>query len=304
MTPDASSGASPKWGLVLPNFGPLGGDPTVLADLARLAEDSGWDGFYITDTIQWVDTAEWPASDPWIALATIALRTERIRLGPIVAAVARHRPWQLARQAATLDHLSNGRLILGVGSGDPQDLGFAAFDEEMDPKRRASMLDEGLAILDGLWSGTAFRHRGAHYTVEEITMLPTPVQRPRIPIWVGWTWPNRRPMERAARWDGAVPFAIAPDGSYVVLNADEIRDMRHFMAQRREPDSSFEIVLHGPVTAATDGDDLALAAIRAAAGAGATWIIEVVPPETEIDTLREAIRRGVPSLSPELATRS
>lgn len=298
MMPDAAtSSPSPNWGLVISNFGPLGGDPATLADLACLAEDSGWNGFYLTDTIQWDDASDLPASDPWIDLATIALRTDRIRLGLIVTAVPRYRPGQLARQAVTLDHLSRGRLILGVGAGDSHDRGFAGFGEEMDPKRRAAMLDEGLAILDGLWSGEPLRFEGEHYTVDDVALLPTPIQRPRIPIWVGWTWPNRRPMERAARWDGAVPFAIAPDGAYVVLTADDIRSLKQFIAQRRDSNSPFDIAVHGPAMAASDGDDRALSALRAAAGAGATWIVEVVQPDLDIDALRDAIRRGVPALA-------
>lgn len=290
---------TPEWGLVLPNFGPLS-DTRVLADLASLAENAGWNGFFLTDTVQMDDTADLPASDPWIDLAAIALRTERIRIGLIVTAVTRYRPSQLARQATTVDRLSNGRLILGVGSGDPLDRAFAAFGEEMDPKRRAAMLDESLAILDGLWSGSPLSHHGAHYTVDEIALLPTPVQQPRIPIWVGWTWPNRRPMVRAACWDGAVPFAIAPDGSYADLTANDIRELKRFVGQRREPGAPFDIVSYGPALAASVDDD-ALATLRATARAGATWIVDFVPPDTDLSTLREALRRGVPSLAPELA---
>lgn len=290
---------TPEWGLVVPNFGPLS-DTRVLADLASLAENAGWNGFFLTDTIQMEGTEASPASDPWIDLAAIALGTERIRLGLMVTAVTRYRPWPLARLAATVDHLANGRLILGVGSGDPHDRAFAAFGEEMDPTRRGAMLDESLAILDGLWSGTPFRHDGAHYTVDEIALLPTPVQQPRIPIWVGWTWPNRRPMVRAARWDGAVPFAIAPDGSYADLTANDIRELKRFVGQRREPGAPFDIVSYGPALAASVDDD-ALATLRATARAGATWIVDFVPPDTDLSTLREALRRGVPSLAPELA---
>lgn len=298
MTRDMNATGSPvKWGLVLPNFGPLG-DTRVLANLAHLADEAGWDGFFLTDTIQMEGTAALPTSDPWIDLAAIAMRTERIRIGLIVTAVTRYRPWQLARLAATVDRLANGRLILGVGSGDPHDVGFAAFGEEMDPKRRAAMLDESLAIVQGLWSGAPFRFEGEHYTVNEIALLPTPVQTPRIPIWVGWTWPNRRPMERAARWDGAIPFAIAGDGSYVDLTVAEIQELSRFMNERRgedAPSAPYDIVSYGPAMAAT-GDDAALATVRASVEAGATWIIDFVPPETSLDDLRDAVRRGVPSL--------
>lgn len=233
-----------KFGLVLPNFGPVG-DTRLLAELAHAADRSGWDGIFLTDTIQMDGTESLPASDPWIGLAAIAMRTERIRIGLIVTGVPRYRPWQLARQAVTVDHLSNGRLILGVGSGDPHDRGFSAFDEDMDPKRRASMLDESLEIIQGLWSVTPFRYHGEHFTINEVTLLPPPLQSPRIPIWVGWTWPSPRPMHRAARWDGAVPFAIADDGSYADLTAADIQRLNEFMNVHRDTDTPYEIVTYG-----------------------------------------------------------
>lgn len=183
-----------KYGLVLPNFGSLG-DSRVLAELAHIADAAGWDGVFLCDTIQMDGTEASPASDPWIDLAGLAMCTERIRIGLLVAALSRYRPWQLARQAATLDHLSNGRLTLGVGAGDAHDRGFAAFGEEMDLRRRGAALDESLEIFQGLWSGQPFEYHGEHYRIDEITLLPAPVQTPRVPIWVGWRWPNARPME-------------------------------------------------------------------------------------------------------------
>lgn len=173
----------------------------------------------------------------------------------------------------------------------------------MDPKRRAAMLDEALAVLDGLWRGSPLTHHGAHYTVDDIALLPTPVQRPRIPIWVHVTWPKRRPLERAARWDGAIPFAIAPDGSWVDLTADDVGALRRFTAERRDPGAPFDIVSYGPAMAATDDDEGALTTLQATASAGATWILDFVPTETDIDTLRSAIRRGVPVLAHDLAAR-
>ncbi|HYH13133.1 MAG TPA: LLM class flavin-dependent oxidoreductase [Thermomicrobiales bacterium] len=282
-----------KFGLVLPNFGPLG-DTRELAELAYLAERSGWDGVFLTDTIQMEGTESLPASDPWIDLAAIAMRTERIRIGLIVSGVPRYRPWQLARQAVTLDHLSNGRLVLGVGSGDPHDRGFSAFSEEMDPRRRAEMLDESLDIIQGLWSGAPFRYRGDHFAIDEVTLLPAPLQSPRIPIWVGWTWPSPRPMRRAARWDGAVPFAIADDGSYTDLTAADIRRLKEFMEVQRDTRTPYDIVTYGPVLTALD-DETAHATLREHAAAGATWTIEFIDPATDPNGLRAAIQRGAPS---------
>lgn len=283
-----------RYGLVLPNFGPLA-DTRELITLARAAERSGWDGFFLTDTIQMDGTETFPASDPWIDLAAIATGTERIRIGLLVTGVPRYRPWQLARQAVTLDHLSNGRLILGVGSGDPHDRGFSAFGEELNPRRRAELLDESLEIIQGLWRGTPFRYRGKHFTVDEITLLPTPRQSPRIPIWVGWTWPNPRPMRRAARWDGAVPFTIADDGSYADLTPADIRELGEFLRDHRDAEAPYDIVTYGSALAALDVEE-ARATIRDYADAGATWTVEFIDPGVDPRELRAAIERGVPSI--------
>lgn len=282
-----------KYGLVLPNFGPLA-DFGTLTTLAHAADRSGWDGLFLTDTVQMEGTETLPASDPWITLAAVATSTDRIRIGLVVTGVPRYRPWQLARQAVTLDHLSNGRLILGVGSGDPHDRGFSAFGEEMDPGRRAGMLDESLEIIQGLWRGTPFRYRGEHFAVDEIALLPTPQQSPRIPIWVGWTWPNTRPMRRAARWDGAVPFAIADDGSYTNLTPADIRQLSEFLGDHRDTRTPYDIVTYGPALSALH-DEAARATIRENAAAGATWTIEFIEPDVDPNELLDTIQRGVPA---------
>ena len=168
-----------RFAINLPNFGEYG-DARRLAELARETEAAGWDGFFIWDVFGGDSAAPVPVDDPWIALAAIAATTERIRLGTMVTPLPRRRPWKLARQAASLDHLSGGRLILGVGIGTPPEE-FARFGEEPDPRIRAEMLDEGLEVLTGLWSGEPFSFHGRHYRVEEATLLPRPVQQPRIP---------------------------------------------------------------------------------------------------------------------------
>jgi hypothetical protein len=126
------------------------------------------------------------------------MRTERVRLGAMLTPPARRRPWKLARETATLDHLSGGRLVLSVGLGAVDDGGFGKFGDPTDRKTRAELLDEGLEILTGLWSGEPFSYGGEHYRLEEMTFLPPPVQRPRIPIWVVGAWPSKESMNRAA----------------------------------------------------------------------------------------------------------
>src|SRR5712692_419999 len=191
-----------QYGIHFHNFGAFS-DPRVLADLAHEAEEAGWDGVFVADHLT-VRTPAGPSpiADPWIALAAIAMATTRVRIGPMVAALPRRRPWQIASECATLDRLSNGRLILGVGSGTALEWSFAPFGEEMDARKRGAMLDEGLDILTLMWTGKPFHYAGNQYEVDGVTFLPRPVQSPRIPIWVAGAWPHRRPFRRAARWDG------------------------------------------------------------------------------------------------------
>ena len=284
-----------KLGFLLPNFGAYS-DVRLLADLAHDADAAGWDGFFLADTIQMMGYETSPSSDPWVAMTAIVMRTERIHTGLIVAAPPRRRPWQFAKEAATLDQLSNGRLILGVGSGDEHDRAFELFGEEQDMKRRAAMLDESLEIFQGLWSGKPFSFEGEHYRIGEITMLPVPVQQPRIPIWVGWLWPRKRPIARAARWDGAAPFKLNEDGSFADITPDELRQMRLLIDAQRTTESPYDIVNGVPILNALT-DTAALDTLRANADAGTTWGFEYIPPEFDIDEFRSALRAGPPDLA-------
>jgi alkanesulfonate monooxygenase SsuD/methylene tetrahydromethanopterin reductase-like flavin-dependent oxidoreductase (luciferase family) len=193
-----------KFGVYLPNFGAFG-EARTLAELAHDAEAAGWDGFFIWDHI--ARPMHTPVVDAWVALSAIAMRTERVRIGALVTPLPRRRPWKLARETASLDRLSNGRLVLGVGIGSSggQPVEWEAFGEELDLKKRGEMLDESLEIINGLWSGEPFAFNGKHYQVKESQFLPTPLQTPRIPVWVAGNWPHHAPFRRAARWDGMIP---------------------------------------------------------------------------------------------------
>ncbi len=133
-----------KYGVYVPNFGPYA-DARLLADLAWEAQEAGWDGFFLWDQVSrttLTPTVD-PMVDPWVALTAVALRTRTIRLGTLVTPLPRRRPWTLARQTTSLDHLSAGRLILGVGSGGGY-FDFEALGEASRPATLAAMLDEGL----------------------------------------------------------------------------------------------------------------------------------------------------------------
>ncbi len=179
-----------RFGISFSTIGPYS-DVRVIGDLAREAEDAGWDGCFVWDHIQagWLETV----ADPWITLTAIALATRRIRVGTLVTPLYRRHPWKLARETVTLDHLSRGRMILGVGLGSDLFGEISAFGGPLDDRVRAQMLDEGLAVLTGLWSGEPFSFSGAHFKINDTCFIPAPVQLPRIPIWVAGTWPSRPP---------------------------------------------------------------------------------------------------------------
>jgi len=175
-----------KYGFVFP-----GGEARTAAESAYQAEIAGWDGFFVWEPVWGVDA--------WVSLTAAAMRTERIRLGTMITPISRMRPWKLASETATLDRLSNGRVLLSVGLG-ALDSGFEAFGEVTDRRARAELLDEGLEILTGLWRGQPFRFEGNHYTVKptDFQVPPPPVQQPRIPIWVVGAWPSQRSMLRSS----------------------------------------------------------------------------------------------------------
>jgi probable F420-dependent oxidoreductase len=252
-----------KFGVTVPNFGAFA-DLDVLRDLAKEAEDRGWDGFFLWDHINW---ARQPMLDPWVALAAIAASTSRIRIGTMITPLPRRRPWIVARQAVTLDHLSNGRVILGVGLGYPPDTEYAALGEDADDRVRAEKLDESLAILDGLWSGEAFSFQGKHYRIDETVFLPRPMQQPRIPIWVAGMWPARAPFRRAARWDGAFPIRA----DMRPLGVDELRKISSYVEQHRSGSGPFDLVVGRNVP----GDSVeARNEVARCAEAGVTWWME------------------------------
>lgn len=278
-----------KYAFDTPQFGSYA-DPRLLAQLAHEAEDSGWDAFFLWDHIQ----VGWPdaVADPWIALAAIATATSRILLGPIVTPIFRRHPWKLARETVTLDHLSGGRLVLGVGLGDDVFGEIRTFDGPMDPKTRAGMLDEGLAVLLGLWSGEKFSFEGKYWRVRDAQFLPAPVQKPRIPIWVAGTWPRKPPFRRAARFDGILP--ISGDIETPLMPA-QVRDLIAFIKSVRTSDAPFEVIQSGDTTG--ENAEQARAIVAPYEEAGATWWFESpLPWRTPLEKVRARIRMGPPRL--------
>lgn len=257
-----------QYGLSLPPFGDFS-DPHLLIDAARRAEAAGWDGFFIWDHLIWNPPFH-PNLDPWVALGGIAMATTRVKLGTMITPLARRRPWKVARETTTLDRLSNGRLILGVGLGDPVPWDFRLFHEETDDKVRAGLLDEGLEILNGLWQGKPFSFQGEHYQLEEITFKPTPLQTPRIPIWVAGRWANQPPMRRAARWDGYFPIKFGGN-----IMPDDCRAALRYIGEHRTSDQPLDLVLDRTLP---DDPAQARELLHQYAEAGMTWWMAPLDP--------------------------
>ncbi len=273
----------------LPNVGEYG-DPRVLVNLACQAESSGWDGVFIWDHLAYRER-DWAVADPYVSVAAIAARTRRIRIGVMVSALARRRPWKFAREIATLDRLSEGRVIVGVGLGSQPQEEFAAFGEDPDPGRRHELIDEGLEIVCGLWSGQPFSFDGQHYHVAESVFVPTPIQQPRPPIWIAGRWPTRRSFRRAARFDGVFP-TFKGVGHAELPTPEQLTDVVEYTrSQRSSQATAFDIVVEGQ----SDSQDQDL--IGPYQEAGLTWWIEKLGWfRGPVDFTRQRIAKGPPAL--------
>jgi alkanesulfonate monooxygenase SsuD/methylene tetrahydromethanopterin reductase-like flavin-dependent oxidoreductase (luciferase family) len=247
-------------GIFVPPFDELV-DPNTLAELAKSAEAHGWDGFFVWDHVRYRAPVR-AVADPWVALAAVAAATQRIRLGPLVTPVARRRVQKLARETVTLDRLSRGRLVLGVGLGSDRNGELGPFGEVVDPRERARLLDEGLARLSAYWEGE---------------FEPPPVQSPRIPVWVAARWPNRRPLRRAARWDGLFPIEL-PGPEALAEIAGEVS------ALRAEAGNSHPFELVTELPAGSDPNPWE--------AAGATWVLTDFGVGTREKEVRDAIEAG------------
>ena len=216
MHGERSSSKRLKHAIILPNW-EVGGDTRLMVEYGVAAEEASWDGLLLADHLAfppWGSVTPGPSPrpddfdfldfvDPWISLAGIAARTEHITLGSWVTPVPRRQPCQFARDLATLDRLSQGRVLLGAGLGRRSE--YEPFGDEWNPRALGRRYDEALEIIDGLWRGERVTYQGEFHTVDDVAVLPTPVQRPRIPIIIGGLWPYRKPFQRGARWDGIMP---------------------------------------------------------------------------------------------------
>src|SRR5919112_2264354 len=250
------------YGIVMSNLDDCA-DPRLAIRLARAAEEAGWEALFVWDHLGFVWGSA--SSDPCISLSAVAVCTTRLKLGTAITPLARRRPQIVANALASLDLLSGGRVVFGAGLGGVEEE-FTAFGDPGDMKERAAMLDEGLMILDGLWSGATVTHRGPHYAVEGVSLAPLPLQRPRIPIWIGGE--GAPALRRAARWDGWLAPATSPEG--MAKDPERIAEMVAEIQHHRRADTPFEVAVDGY----SEPGDPTLP--RAYEAAGATWWLESI----------------------------
>jgi hypothetical protein len=271
---------------------PSEGNLDQIGDMAAAAEAAGWDGVFYWDAVHIPDYGA--MYDPWVALTVIATRTKRVRLGGIVMALPRHRPWLFARAATSVDHVSHGRLVLPIGLGALDDTGFGGVGEVTETKIRAERMDEALAILEGLWTARPFSFQGTHFQMAEMTFEPPPVQRPRIPIWVVGAWPREKSMQRVLRYDGILPNKLDDAGKQATLEPADLAAIRDYVVERRGSLGGFDIIAEGK----TNGDNATADAeiVRPWADAGATWWIDA-DWGADVDRVRRRVELGPPRIS-------
>ncbi len=265
-------------------------DPALVVEIARVAETAGWDGLFVSDNVYPGEGV--PVCDAFVALAGVAAVTTTMSLGPLVTPIARRRPWVVARQATSLDHLSSGRLIFGTGFGEDEWLQeMTAFAERAQREdERQSLVDESLAVLFALWSGSPVRHDGTWLHVDSAAFLPTPVQRPRIPVWVSARWPRRNPLRRAALVEGIYPVFMEPERRSHPEPTD-VRDIHDEVVRLGAP-AGHDLVLRGSV--GHDPGPAGKTYLEDLTAVGMTWWLEDLNPRQSPLSLLEKVKAGPP----------
>ena len=270
-----------RYGFVIP-----GGDVPEIVDIAVEIEQAGWDGVFVAEGVY--------GTDAWVALGAMAARTSRVMLGTLLTPPSRRRPWKLASETATLDRLSRGRAVLSVGLG-AIDTGFGAVGEATDRKVRAQLMDEGMEVVERLWSGKPFKYKGEHYQVKwGNTWSYTPYERTRVPVWVVALWGASKTVDRALRWDGILPAKKDASGAFVMVTADDVRELAEYAARNRTREGPFDIVIEGMTL---KGPEEAQEKVAAYAEAGATWWMESMwDAPGGMKTVMKRIRQGPPKI--------
>ena len=277
-----------KFGFVIP-----GGSTPDIIKLASELEDAGWDGAFYYDDIY--TDAKTEMSAAWPIMAAMAATTKKVTIGSLLTAVGRRRPWELARESVTVDWLSKGRLVLPTGLGWAGDGAYTKAGMPAERKVRAEMLDEGLEILDGLWSGKPFGYNGKYNQIKPMRFVPRPFQKPRIPIWVVGAWGRPKSIRRVLKYDGLIPVIKKADGSHGEITSDAIREMKEFISEKRAVKGNmrrdFEIIKDGTTPA---NHTRAREIVEPFAVAGATWWMESMWGYKSLQEVSKRITAGPP----------
>jgi len=275
-----------RFGLFLPPFTDFA-EPARVVELARSAERAGWDGLFLWDHM--LAEPGMAVADSWVTMAAVATVTRTLRIGALVTPLARRRPWVLARQMATLDRLSGGRLVAGVGLGDDGWGEFSSFGEAVDPVERGRLLDEGLEVLQRLLSGEPVRIQGERFTVDTSAFLPRPVQDP-LPVWAACRWPNRKPLARAARLQGCFPIfeSAGPPPPPDPTDVRAVRAALTDLGARPDADLVLRCALSLEDPAAVAGT------VAGLEEAGATWLLEGFGPGQPAAAVERIAENGPP----------
>lgn len=272
-----------KYGFVLSK-----GNAHETLALAQEAEQAGWDGVFSWDAIS---VGPFPVLDPWVMMGAIAGVTEHVTIGAMILPLSRRRPWKVVKEAVTIDHLSNGRLVLPVALGVTEDVGFHGVNtDSTDRKERAGRLDEALDILELGQTGETFSYDGEHFQVDDMLLVPKPVQD-RIPVWVVGAWPKEKSLVRAAKWDGLIPMNMTPGADpFQPIPAEMLAEIATWCDQHHTRETPFDIVTEGKTAGADDTDY-----VGSLAEAGATWFIESRwTDEVTPESLMERAKQGPP----------
>jgi alkanesulfonate monooxygenase SsuD/methylene tetrahydromethanopterin reductase-like flavin-dependent oxidoreductase (luciferase family) len=275
-----------RLGIYLPLFEDFA-DPRRAAELAAQAEEAGWAGLFVWDHML---AGKMSVGEAWTTLAAIAAATSTIRIGAMVTPLARRRPWVLARQIATMDRLSGGRLTVGIGLGDDGWREFSSFGEVQDAAERGRILDESLDLLRKLLSGEPVEHAGARYTVSSAPFRPVPVQDP-VPVWAACWWPNRKPLARAARLQGCFPV-FGSAGRPPPPSAGDLTAVRAELRRLGAPEDH-DLVIRCALHRLDPAERAS--ALRTFADCGVTWVLEGFGPGQPADEVAAFVRGGPPA---------
>lgn len=258
-------------------------NPSNIVTLAQAAEVAGWEGLFVWDHLGYVSGIA--SSDPYVVLAAVAATTSHLKLGVEITPLPRTRPHVLIQTLVSLDLLSGGRVIFGAGLGHvPEE--FSLFGESADLKQRAAKLDEGLEVLDRFMTGNQVSYHGEYYTIDNATLIPLPVQRPRIPIWIGGR--SHPALRRAARWDGWVMSGAGP-GGMMKRTPEELIIKVAEIHRNRSDANPFDVAISGYST--PDQIEIPLRYEFA----GATWWLESLSEERgSMEAMMTRVMAGPP----------